>query len=210
MSPTLTSTASKGQQTRDLIVARAYELALRSGLDGLTIAAVAEATQMSKSGVFAHFGSREDLQLAVLEHSARVFGVAVFQPILKHRRGLPRLRALLHGIVEFHRQLGAAGGCVMLSASSEYDDRPGPIRDAVVVCQQGMRRELVRAVQMAIDSGELKADTDAELLAFMLFGLMLAVQHDLRLFSEPRAAERAQRGVDELLAHCSVGTSESV
>lgn len=191
---------SKGQQTRDLIIARAHDLALRGGLDGLTIGTVADTMQMSKSGVFAHFGSREDLQLAVLEHASRTFADAVFVPALKQRRGLPRLLALLKGIADFHVGLSPQGGCVMFSATVEYDDRPGPIRDAVVTYQRQLRRELGRTVQMAIDAGDLRAETDAEQLAFELYGLMLAVQHDLRVFADPRTLDRAQRGVTDLLA----------
>lgn len=194
-----TRIASKGQHTREMIVERALALAMRSGLDGLTIGGVAEAMQMSKSGVFAHFGSREDLQLAVLELATRRFSDAVFAPAIRQRRGLPRLRAIMANMAQFYEDHSHAGGCVVLSASMEFDDRPGVIRDRVIAYHQQMRREMVRAVQMAIDSGELLADADAEQIDFELFGLMLATHHHLQMFADKGAVERARRGVERCL-----------
>lgn len=191
-------TVSKGQNTRETIVERALALAVRGGLDKLTIGAVAEVMQMSKSGVFAHFGSREDLQLAVLELATRRFSDEVFVPAFRQRRGLPRLRAIISNMAQFYLQQSNAGGCVVLSASMEFDDQPGVIRDRLIAYHRQMRRELVRAVQMAVDSGELRAEADAEQLEFELFGLMLATHHHLQMFADPTAVERAMRGFD----HC--------
>lgn len=194
-----TITASKGQTTRDAIIERAAELAMRHGLDGLTIGALASAMQMSKSGVFAHFGSREDLQLAVLEYASRHFADAVLVPAVRQRRGLPRLRAIFELTAKFYESLSNHGGCVLLSATMEFDDRPGPIRDAVLHYHRQLRRELIRAVSMARDSGELKDSCDPEQIGLVLFGLMLATHHDLRLLNDQQTLSRSLLTFEALL-----------
>src|SRR5690606_26577638 len=121
----------KGQQTRAAIVAAALEHAARNGLEGITIGALAERMQMSKSGVFAHFGSREDLQIAVLEEYERRFVQEVLVPGLKAPRGLPRLRAILARWLD-RTAIEAASGCIWISGATEYDDRPGAVREELV------------------------------------------------------------------------------
>lgn len=181
----------KGAATRDMILERAYMIAASAGLEGLSIGPLADAVGMSKSGVFAHFGSREELQLAVLDLAALRFGEHTLIPALKARRGLPRLRAIFEHWLEWLSQ--DRGGCVLLSAVSEYDDRPGALRDRVVAHHRRWRDDLVRAVGMAITSGELRADTDAEQLAFEISAVALAVQHDLALTSPRAAVARGRR-----------------
>lgn len=198
-----TRTSSKGQHTRDAIIQRALELARRHGLDGLTIGGLAEAMGMSKSGVFAHFGSREDLQLAVLESATRAFTDAVFAPAIRQRRGLPRLRAIVTHMAQFYRDISTHGGCVVLSAATEFDDQPGVIRDRVIAYEQQMRREMVRAIQMAIDSGEVRPDTDPLQLDFQIHGLMLACHQHLRVLQDPQAITRALQGFEHLLQRCA-------
>ncbi|MET0225033.1 MAG: TetR/AcrR family transcriptional regulator [Dokdonella sp.] len=188
----------KGVATRDLIVERAYRQVRQGGFEGLSIGGVASAVSMSKSGVFAHFGSREDLQLAVLEASVQHFTQTVFLPALRERRGLPRLQSIMRRSLEW--MSGNNGGCPMVSAAIEYDDRPGAIRDAIAGYQKRLRSELVKAIRMAVDSGELRADTDAEQLAFEFFAIELAVHHDSRLFDDGGAVARGLRSLDRLLA----------
>ena len=147
---------SKGAATRDAIVQAALKLAETGGLEGLSIGNVAERVGMSKSGVFAHFGSREDLQLAVLKAATENFSEAVFHPAIKLKRGLPRLRAVLKNMIEFYKSL--ANGCVILSASHEFDDQPGPIRDAVLAYLRQLRSELIRAARYAQEAGELNVE----------------------------------------------------
>src|SRR6267142_507758 len=130
---------TKGEQTKAAILDEALQISSRLGLEGLTIGSLAEATGMSKSGLFAHFGSREDLQLAVLEHAAQRYGELVFVPVLKIERGLPRLRALFERWLDWTLASGLPGGCIMISAANEYDDRPGPIRDAVIASHNHRR-----------------------------------------------------------------------
>ncbi|MCE5233911.1 MAG: TetR/AcrR family transcriptional regulator [Xanthomonadaceae bacterium] len=188
---------SKGAATRESIVERALRIARTDGFEGLSIGGVAQAVGMSKSGVFAHFGSREDLQLAVLDAAAQRFAEQVFAPALRERRGLPRLRAIVRRWIEWLRS--ERGGCPMVSAAIEYDDRPGPIRDRVVRYQSQLRTELARAIRMAIDSGELRADCDPGQLAFEIHGVELALHHDARLFGLDDAMARAERAMHRLL-----------
>ena len=192
----LTAT-SKGAATREAIIDRAYEIARFSGVEGLSIGPLAQAVGMSKSGVFAHFGSREDLQLAVIESAATRFAEAVLVPALALPRGLPRLRALMHHWFEWIR--GNAGGCVLMGSVSEYDDRPGPLRDQVVLNETRWREMLRRAIQLAIDAGHLRAG-DTEQYAFELYAFPLAVHHEAGLFGYEPSRRRGVAAVDRWLA----------
>jgi len=191
---------SKGEQTRAAILDEALRIASRLGLEGLTIGSLAEATRMSKSGLFAHFGSREDLQLAVLEHAAQRYGERVFLPALKIERGLPRLRALFERWLDWTQSSGLPGGCIMISAANEYDDRPGPIRDAVIANQHRGNAISQKAVRLAIEEGHLKADTDPEQIAFEMLGIVLASHNHRRLLGDKEARKRSLRAFEELVA----------
>jgi AcrR family transcriptional regulator len=191
-------TTSKGSATRDMIVERAYMIAASAGLEGLSIGPLADAVGMSKSGVFAHFGSREDLQLAVLDLAAQRFGEHTLVPALKAGRGLPRLRAILAHWFEWIGQ--DRGGCLLLTAVGEYDDRPGPLRDRVLDHHRRWRRELERAIGLAIVSSELRADIDTEQFAFELNAIALAVQHDLAITDIDTATRYGQRMFERLLS----------
>ena len=192
----LTAT-SKGAATREAIIDRAYEIARFSGVEGLSIGPLAGAVGMSKSGVFAHFGSREDLQLAVIESAATRFGEAVFLPALSQPRGLPRLRALMHHWFEWVR--GNSGGCVLLGSVTEYDDRPGPLRDQVLRNEQRWRDLLRRAIQLAIECGHLRAG-DTDQYAFELYALPLAVHHEAGLFGYEQARRHGDAAVERWFA----------
>jgi AcrR family transcriptional regulator len=194
----LTVATSKGAATRDSIIERAYGIVRRDGFEGLSIGAVAESVGMSKSGVFAHFGSREDLQLAVLDAAAQRFTEHVFVPAIREKRGLPRLMAIGRRWMKWLRS--EQGGCPMVSAAIEYDDRPGAIRDRVIFYQTRLRNELAKAIGMAIESGELAADTDSAQLAFEIFGVELAVHHDSRLFGFDDAIARGERALERLIS----------
>jgi AcrR family transcriptional regulator len=188
----------KGAVTRAAIVAEALALARRDGLEGLTIGVLAERMQMSKSGVFAHFGSREELQLAVLNEYAARFIDQVLRPAVRRPRGLPRLRALLaNWLALLARELEQ--GCLMIAGASEYDDRPGPLRDAVVAIVEGWRREILRAIEQAREAGHLRRDIDAQQLVFEIYGLMLALHQDARLLHSRDSVRRARAGLARLL-----------
>jgi AcrR family transcriptional regulator len=194
----VTANTSKGAATRDAIIESAYQRVRRDGFEGLSIGTVADSVGMSKSGVFAHFGSREDLQLAVLDAAAQRFTENVFLPAIRERRGLPRLEAIGRRWLKWMRS--EQGGCPMVSAAIEYDDRPGPIRDRVILYQTRLRNELARAIGMAVETGELRKDTDAAQLAFEVFGIELAMHHDSRLFGFAEALGRSERALDRLIA----------
>jgi len=190
---------TKGEQTRAAILDQAVDVASRIGLEGLTIGTLAGATGMSKSGLFAHFGSREDLQLATLEHVKASFGEQVLTPVLGVERGLPRLRALFLAWIGWKAAPGP-GGCVLQSAAHEYDDRPGLIRDSVV---DGQRRGLAmieRAVRVAIEEGHLRAETDPAQIAFEMYGQILVAHNHSRLLGDREGRKRALLAFDELVA----------
>ena len=198
-----TPATSKGAATRDLILDRAYGLACVGGLDGLSIGTLAHAVGMSKSGVFGHFGSREDLQLAVLDEAGDRFVAHVLHPALKARRGLPRLRAIVVAWLDWVRH-ASDGGCLFVAAVSEFDDRPGPVRDRLVSHEHQWRQELARAIGLAVETGELRPDTDQAQVAFEIFAIALVVHHDAGLFGYEPALQRGLRAFERLVASCSV------
>jgi AcrR family transcriptional regulator len=188
----------KGQQTRSAILESALEIASRAGLEGLTIGVLAEAMQMSKSGVFAHFGSREDLQIAVLKEYERRFVDAVLMPCVAVPRGLPRLTAIFeHWLMRVSDEIDS--GCIYVSSATEYDDRPGPIRDEFVKMLQAWEKELLKAAVQALEERHIKSDIEPEQLVFQMEGLILAAHQRGRLMKEHDAIERARKGFEQLI-----------
>ncbi len=188
----------KGDLTRAAILDAALALARRDGLEGLTIGMLAERLGMSKSGVFAHFGSREDLQLAVLRDYAARFVDVVLRPAVGVERGLPRLRAIVERWLALLAEEIEAG-CIMISGASEYDDRPGPLRDAMVDIVVAWKRELLRALEQARQCGHLPADADCEQMVFEIYGLMLMLHQDARLLRGKDSMRRARSGLQRLI-----------
>lgn len=187
----------KGNATREMIVARAYDIAARHGLEGLSIGELATAAGMSKSGVFAHFGSREDLQLTVLEWTAERYALAVIVPAVGLPRGLPRLRAIMENW--FRWVCDNPDGCIILAAAHEYDARPGLLHDRIVDWLRQLRVQLMKAIGMCVETGDLSRDTDPVLLAFELFAIAQGL-HDARLYDADQAPQLAHRSLDRLLA----------
>ncbi|RNF85344.1 TetR/AcrR family transcriptional regulator [Montanilutibacter psychrotolerans] len=192
-----TATIGKGAATREAIIDRAYAMACSSGLEGLSIGTLAQAVGMSKSGVFAHFGSREDLQLAVLDSAADRFLAYVFTPAMKAPRGLARLATMVDDWFDWSRHTN--GGCLLLAAVSEYDDRPGPLRDRVVKQQADWRKQIAHAVQLAIDTGEVDPACEPQQMSFEIYSLALGVHHDAGLSGHPQALARGQRAYRRLI-----------
>jgi AcrR family transcriptional regulator len=188
----------KGDVTRAAIVESALAIARREGLESLTIGALADQMKMSKSGVFAHFGSREDLQLAVLKEYAVRFVDEVMRPAVKKPRGLPRLQAMLANWLKLLAR-EVEQGCLMIGGASEYDDRPGPLQDAMVAIIGGWSAELIRAIDAAKESGDLRDDIDARQLAFEIYGLMLAFHQSARLLRAGDSLKRARTALARLL-----------
>jgi AcrR family transcriptional regulator len=188
----------KGDLTRAAIVDAALEMASREGLEGLTIGSLAERMKMSKSGLFAHFGSREDLQLAVLKEYERRFVDEVLRPAVRKPRGLPRLEAILERWLDFlAREL--AHGCILIAGAVEYDDRPGPLRDEMVAIIAGWKAELLKAIRQANAEGHLRRGVDAQQMVFEIYGVMLAMHQDARLLRSPDSARRGRSALKRLL-----------
>jgi AcrR family transcriptional regulator len=189
----------KGQQTRAAILEAALGQASHMGLEGLSIGALAELTQMSKSGVFAHFGSREELQISVIREYHRRFEDEVFFPAMGQPRGLPRLRAMFANWVK-RVSVEIDSGCIYISGAVEFDDRPGPVRDALAGMVRAWHAALEKAIRIAIHEGHLKPDTEAGQMLFELHGLILALHHDARFLRTPGALDRARAGFERTLA----------
>jgi AcrR family transcriptional regulator len=187
---------SKGLQTRAAILDAALDIASRDGLEGLSIGRLAERMGKSKSGVFAHFGSREELQIALIDEYARRFMDAVFYPAIRLPRGLPRLKAMFENWLHRVQTVEIPNGCVFISGAVEFDDREGPVRERMVAVNRGWQGEMRKAAEQAIECGHLRADCDPEQLVFELYGVMLALHHDARLLRDARAVERAHRAFD--------------
>ncbi len=192
----------KGEETRGAILERAIQLASEVGLEGLTIGRLAGALDLSKSGLFAHFASKEGLQIATLERAAERFGEVVLRPAFKAPRGEPRLRALVERWLRWPIEVPQPGGCIFVQAAVELDDRPGPARERLVALQREWVGTLAAAVRGAVAQGHLRRDVDAEQVAFELYGIMLSTHHASRLLGDPRASTRARRALERLLASC--------
>lgn len=188
----------KGLQTRAVILEAALGLASHMGLEGLSIGALAEVTKMSKSGVFAHFGSREELQIAVVTEYHAKFEEEVFFTAIREERGLPRLRALYERWV---RRVSEEidSGCIYISGAVEFDDRPGQVRDALVAMVNAWQAALRKAIEMAVQCGHLQADADVEQILFELHGLILSLHHDARFLRSPGAVGRAGVGFERIV-----------
>ena len=190
----------KGQQTRAAILDAALGLAAHVGLEGLSIGALAEVAGMSKSGVFAHFGSREELQISVIREYHQRFETEVFVPAMREPRGLPRLRALFaHWMKRTSVEIDS--GCIYISGAVEFDDRPGPVRDALVESVQAWLGAIRKSIAMAREAGHLRAEVDEEQMLFEIHGLILALHYEARLLRQPGSVARAQAGFENLLRH---------
>ena len=198
----------KGEQTRAAILEAALSIASREGLEGLTIGVLADRMGMSKSGVFAHFGSREDLQCEVLRLYHQHFEQEVFYPSLREPRGLPRLESLFARWVA-RVSMEIASGCIYISGAVEYDDRPGVIREQLVEMVRLWQLALQRAATQSIQEGHLPPDTDADQLVFEMYGLVLALHHDARFIKRPGSVERAQAGFARLMNSLHHAASKS-
>jgi AcrR family transcriptional regulator len=193
---------SKGQQTKAAILDEAVGIASCVGFNALTIGQLAESTGMSKSGLFAHFKSKEALQLETLERGRERFTDVVIRPTLGTRRGIARVRALLDNWLVWETQV-LQGGCVFVAGSIEYDDQPGPMRDAMVRNQTDWSEFVVTVAGTAVDEGDFRADLDLQQFAFTLQGLMYAYHHAARLLRDPQALEHTKTALDQLIVSSS-------
>ena len=199
--------AQKGQQTRATILDAALMLASHKGLEGLSIGVLADVTGMSKSGVFAHFGSREELQISVVREYHVRFEEEIFFPAMRETRGLARLCALFQRWIR-RVTVELDSGCLYISGAVEFDDRPGPVRDALADMVRTWQTAIERAIRMSIEEGHLQPDTDPLQLMFELHGLILALHHDARFLRTPGAIARARLGYTRLVSlHLAPGVA---
>ena len=188
---------AKGEQTRQAILARAFEIAKTVGLSGLSIGRLAEDTGLSKSGLFAHFGSKEALEVAVVEEAARQFVELVMTPALRQPRGEPRVRALFERWLQWGQR---PGGCFFVAAVAELDDRPGPPRDALVQVSKDWLDTLATAARITIAEGHFRPDVDPDQFAFDVYSIMLGFHTYQKFLRAPASLERARESLERLLA----------
>ncbi len=188
---------SKGDRTREAILEQAVDLASVAGLEGMSIGALASRTGLSKSGLFAHFGSKENLQLETLKAAGASFIDRVLAPALRERSGVARLRAIFEGWLAWSSSRG--GGCPFVAAAVELDDRPGPTRDYVVSAWLYWRESLSRAAEKAVITGEFKSKVDPKQVAYEIESIYLGYHHSFRLLKDPDAESRARKALDTLI-----------
>ena len=191
---------AKGEQTRQEIVDRALALAGEVGLEGLSLGTLAAGMGLSKSGLFAHFRSKEALQLDVLQRAIDRFVQDVVLPALKQPRGEPRLRTLFDRHLAWIRGCEGQGSCFFMALTQEFDDRPGPIRDLLVQSQRDWYGTIARAAQIAVEEGHFRPDLDVDQFAYEMVGMAMAFQQSHKLLVNPRAEERARHAFEALIA----------
>jgi AcrR family transcriptional regulator len=188
----------KGLQTKAHIVDVALQLAMHNGLESLSIGGLAEATQMSKSGVFAHFGSREELQISVIREYHHRFEQEVFYPALQAERGLPRLRALFdHWMKRTTIELDS--GCIYISGAIEFHDNIGPVRNALVESVSIWHAAMRRTINQCKELDDLRPDADENQILSEIHALILVLHYEARFLRSPGAMQRALTGFDNIL-----------
>jgi AcrR family transcriptional regulator len=189
----------KGETTRQAVLDEAARVASRVGLGGLTIGSLAAQSGLSKSGLFAHFQSKEALQLQLLEHARADFVDRVVRPALAAARGEPRVRELFRRWLAWDAE-ALPGGCLFVAASAELDDQPGPVRDRLASDQRDWLDTIAQVFRTGISEGHFRPDADPGQFAYDLHGIMLAYHHASRLLGDPDAPARATRAFEALLA----------
>jgi len=188
---------NKSHDTKLTILQTALEMASELGLEAVTIGELAKATGMSKSGLFAHFQSKENLQVAILQFAAQRFSADVVSPALKKPAGIPRIKALIEKWVGWTSDY--KGGCIFVSASTEFSDRPGKVRDLLLKQQQNWIESLRRIGESAITSGDFRPDVDCEQFAFESYSLMLGFHLYSILLHSEQSRERQLAALEKLL-----------
>jgi AcrR family transcriptional regulator len=190
----------KGESTRVAILDRAVRLATRTGLEGLTIGKLAGELHISKSGLFAHFRSKEALQIQVLDAAAERFVDEVVKPAVRESRGEPRVKALFERWLGWAKSNSGPGGCLFVAAAAELDDRPGPVRDRLVELQKGWLDTIGIVHRTGVDEGHFRTDADPGQFTHDLYSVMLGYHHAWRLMRDPQAEKRARAAFERLLA----------
>lgn len=202
----MTEPMSKGDQTKQAVLEEALDLASEVGLEGLTIGSLAKRSGLSKSGLYAHFESKEDLQCQVLDAAAAAFVDRVLAPAMKQPRGEARLRKLFDGWLDWECDCHS-GGCPFISATVEFDDRPGPVRDRLTKHLHDILDVLARGAEAAIEEGEFDDRVDTQRFAFEVWGLLLAYQSYSRLLERPNALAQTRESFEALLGRMASPTN---
>jgi AcrR family transcriptional regulator len=197
---------TKGQRTRNSILEVAAALATEEGLEPLSIGRLAEATAMSKSGLFAHFGSKEELQLATVDHAAALFVAEVIDPARSAPKGLARIWALCDQMIGYSERQVFPGGCFFAATSFEFNNRPGPVRDRIEEMIRSWLSYLEHAVEQAQEAGELDPNASAREVAFQLDAFAQASNAQYQLFRDPQVFDDARRAIQGRLESLRPGT----
>jgi len=191
---------SKGEQTRDAILESALARVSQVGQTGLSIGELAKDVGMSKSGLFAHFESKENLELEILKRASQVFIEKVMTPAIKAPRGEPRVRRFFQLWLDWAKATELPGGCIFIAAASELDDQPGPLRDYLAASQKDWLGALAHAAQIAVDEGHFRKNLDVQQFAWRMYSIPLAYHHFARLLRMPDAEARAYQDFEDLVA----------
>lgn len=189
----------KASKTNERILQEGLALMSREGLGGVTIGRLAEQVGMSKSGLFAHFRSKEDIQIALLEYSGRLVVPVIIEPAMKAPEGLPRLKSMVEHWLGWAVRAGLPGGCAVAAAMFELDDVEGPVREYVLGVEAAWRERMTGLVRRSMELGHLRADLDVEQFAWETFGIYLSHHTSSRFRRDPRADERAHVAFDALV-----------
>ena len=189
---------NKGEQTKQAILETGINMAIQRGLEGVSIGALSKAMNMSKSGLFAHFNSKENLQLEILEYAGQVFSENVLIPTLRIQAGIPRIRALVDNWIDWTSRLW--GGCIFVMASNEFSDRPGKVRDYLLGQQEEWLESLRRLALSAVKAGEFREETDVAQFAFDLYSLLLGFHLYYKLLQNGETEKRHKGALERLLA----------
>lgn len=194
---------SAAAETKEKIIAQALEQSSQFGLEGLTIGKLADALQMSKSGLFGHFGSKERLQIEVLKHVASRFNDDVLKPAFREPPGIARIQALVSLWMQWS-ETAFQGGCPFAAAVMEYDDRPGPVRDELVSMMEGLNHTLKKLAEVTTEAGDFAPDCDAGQFAFEVSGMLLAFHQAYRLLGDQEAHLRIGKAIEALIQRFSL------
>lgn len=188
----------KGEQTKQMILEIGLDMASQFGLESVSIGSLAKATGMSKSGVFAHFESKENLQVEILKYAAELFSAGVIVPALKTEAGIPRIKALVNNWVAWTEKM--TGGCIFVSTSTEFSDRPGKVRKTLLAQQEDWLDCLRRIAESAIKVGDLRKNIDCDQFAFDLYSLLLGFYLYHQLLHNSDTKKRQEAALKRLLA----------
>lgn len=188
---------TKGEDTKHMILDAALNMAARLGLEAVSIGELAKVTKMSKSGLFAHFQSKENLQNEILRHAGGLFSSRVVMPALRTEAGIPRIRALVDNWIRWTSKI--TGGCIFVQASTEFKDRPGAVRDHLLLQQEAWIDSLRRIAKSAVDAGHFREDTDLDQFAFELYSFLLGFHLYYKLLENDDISKRQNTALEELI-----------